>query len=225
MESVRIWLKGNKDYSTGAKLYQLYGKDLRLKSLFKLPENIFRKNMLLQELQKLCPDVKAIKPASLPIKKPVEPAKKRPEPKKEYVWSDKPDAVEQSIYSRWKPLFLEMMDLVSRVGDIAKQGEKDPAKELEAGRMVHRILDLDDELEELYAERQFYLDNGKEKVKFPYGDPCIDPILIPQKLQNHQRYLREQKRKLEKDPSSTEAALLMKKHQWFVDHYSKILKK
>lgn len=229
MESIRLWFNGKKDYATGVKLYSIYGSDMLLKRSFLEPETEYKRKRLEQELSRL---LESSKPAPSVIsptgKKPVMRVQ-IPDPaapaKGKYVWSEKPDDVEQSIHLRWKPIFVEMMDLISRLGDIAKLGEKDPEKQKEAGRMALRILDLDDQVEEIYQERNHYLNTGKQLEKYPYGEPCLDPVLIPLKLQNHKRYLREQKAKLAENPDNTETAKLVKKHEWFCQYYESILKK
>src|SRR5437763_1793794 len=59
-------------------------------------------------------------------------------------WShpDDQDPVEKSLFTSWHPLFLERANLQSRILDVARQGQKDPEKKVEAGQMAHRILHL-----------------------------------------------------------------------------------
>lgn len=232
MEAIRIWFNGKRNYKTGVKLYTIYGSDLLLKRSFLEPETEFKRKRLEEELEKLIrPATPGRAASAAPVGKPVirvqlQPAPQTPQDSvKKYLWSENPDDVERSIHGRWKPLFVEMMDLVSRVGETSRSGEQFPGMAAEAGRMALRILDLDDQLEDIYAERKHYLEHGRLMEKHPYGEPCLDPTLIPAKLQNHQRYLREQKGKLEKNPDNTETALLVKKHEWFVTYYKKALQK
>lgn len=214
----------------------LYGSDLLFKRALLEPRSEYKEKRLLEELGKLCPAAKpsiTINPgpalAALATKQKNMPAvtiaKTSPLKRFRYEWSDSPDRVEISIHTRFKEKYVQLMNLVNRVGDIARLGEKDPGKEKEACNMALEILKLDDQLEDIYAERDYYLGNGKEIVKFPYGQPCEDPALIPMKLQNAQRYVRENNQKLIKEPGNTGIAMLIKKHQWFVDHYKKSLKK
>jgi hypothetical protein len=255
MESIRLWYNGKRDYKTGVKLYALFGKDLQLKRAFLEPESDYKRNKLIEELAKLIKPVKPIirvtasqferatreigtdvKKNGTDVLKTVTSVPIPPKKIYEYRWSENPDEVERTIHARWKKLYVEMMDLVNRLGDVAREGAqeapgarianhvKDPIKEKEAGKMALRILDLDDQLEEIYAERNYYIEKGKELVQFPYGQPCQDPALIPKKLDNAMRYARENRDKLKKDPSNTAAAELLKKHEWFCDHYKKALK-
>lgn len=140
-------------------------------------------------------------------------------------WNEHMDEVEYALHAQWKPVFVEMMELSAKVGDLAREGKSDPYKKVAAGQMALRILDLDDLCDAFYDQREFYLKNGKLPDSRPYGEPCIDPNLIPSKLENHKRYAREYKTKLDADPCNLNAAAQLKKHEWFVDHYKKTLKK
>jgi flagellar biosynthesis chaperone FliJ len=115
------------------------------------------------------------------------------------------------------------MNLTARVGDIARAGKTDPLKKIEAGRMALRILDLDDQLDQIYQERDMYRKNGQLPDKRPYGEPCIDFKQMPVKLANHQKYVRDYKAKLAKSPGNTNLAHQLQKHEWFVSHYKKEL--
>lgn len=231
MEAIRIWLNGRREYKTGARLYSLYGKDLSKKRMFSEAETPYKLQQLTRELEALLVpagsivSVKAVRQVSSGPE-PSPPATSSPPIlKKEYVWSQDADEVERSIHARWKPLFVEMMDLVSRVGDLAREGQKNTAVKQQAARMALRILDLDDQVEALYNERNHYLETGQKKEAFPYGPVCEDPVLIPVKLANHQRYARNYRQKLQKDQSDTKSAEKLKEHEWFVAYYSSIIKK
>lgn len=228
MESIRIWLNGARLYSSGVKLYAQYGDNTLLKRLFAEPGTTdFKVKKLSQALEVLVAvDSKESTKKVEMIEKtqPSQPFSAAPV-KTSKGWSEKMDAVEAALNARWKPVFAEMMDLCSRVGDVAKMGLKDPLKKVEAGKMALRILDLDDECEKYYAQREHYVQHGTMPDAKPYGEPCIDANLIPVKLANAERYVREYKIKLAKDPADVKTAEQIKKHQWFVDHYKQVLKK
>src|SRR6185436_9263303 len=77
--------------------------------------------------------------------------------KPEKRWPEKiEDPVLTALKAQWKPLFAEMMSLTSRIYDVAKAGLHDEQQKREAGKMAHRILDLDDECEEIYIKRDHY---------------------------------------------------------------------
>jgi hypothetical protein len=225
MESIRLWLNGKRNYQKGVELYLAHGQDPTLKRMFSQEaESDYKRKRLYESLKALITTPPPIsKPVASPTKPP--PAKGVVLIPGESRWNDFMDEVEASFHAKWKPLYVEMMDLVTRIGDIAQAGAKDKEKELLAGKMALRILNLDDQIEAIYAERDHYLATGGMLEERPYGDPCIDPMLIPLKLANHQRYIRECRAKLQKDPSQTNLATLIKKHEWFVDYYSKQLNK
>lgn len=239
MEAIRIWLNGKQDYHTGVRLFAIYGNDLALKRSF--AETIvtdYKKKRLLEVLEQLITTAPASSPAipskpiirtpgvvkSLDPQKPTIPQSSPfPDFTPEKGWNENRDPTEQALHINWKPLFLELMNLTARVGDIARAGKTDPLKKIEAGRMALRILELDDQLDRIYQERDMYRKNGQLPDKRPYGEPCIDFKQMPVKLANHQRYVREYKSKLAKQPGNTDLAHQLQKHEWFVAHYKKEL--
>jgi hypothetical protein len=58
MEDVLKWLKSDKDYKEGARLYNLYGKNARLKMLFLKTESTYNREKLFSELKNLVRDYK-----------------------------------------------------------------------------------------------------------------------------------------------------------------------
>lgn len=229
MDIIRKWLNGSRNYTDGIKLYSVFGRDDKLKRMFanEGPSD-FKKKKLAEVLQGMLSEQPASsaprKTSDKTIKEAPAPVVVQPFVNKDKKWSQQRDEVEEAMYQQWKPLFAEMMNLTARVGDIARLGEKDTLKKIEAGRMALRICDLDDELDEIYLQRDQYLQNGQKPVSFPYGEVCIDPMRMPLKLANHQRYVREYKAKLAQKPDNVKFAEQIKKHQWFVDYYSNKLK-
>lgn len=236
MEAIRIWLNGDKDYTSGCRLYAQFGTDKLLNRLFsEKPETDFKKKRLKEALVSIL----SAQPPSLTPKhnqkntaaKPqaiIAPVNAAPQPKPftgTTGWSKVMDDVEASLYEQWKPLYVEMMQLSAQLRDVALEGRTDPYKKIRSGEMALRILDLDDQCEAFYDKRDYYLEHKSLPVEFPYGEPCMDPNLWPLKLANHERYAREQRKKLQKDISDTTAAELVQKHEWFIAYYKKILKK
>jgi len=232
MEAIRIWLNGRRNYEAGVKLYRLYGKDALLKRLFAEPViSPFKIKKLKESLEGLLSASPATvlptinEPAIVQVEKVVD----VPAPVVKEVlttgWNKEMDATEAELYKEWKPLFVELMNLSSRVGDLAREGKTDPYKKIAAGEMVIRICDLEDAVEEIYDRRDYYLAHGKLPEKWPYGEPCLDPMLQPQKLANAERYIREYKNKLLRKPGDPRATEQLEKHEWFAAYYKKILKK
>ena len=228
MESIRIWLNGDRSFTIGAKLYDIHGKDPLLKRLFASPDKSdYKTERLCQALKELlhpknASTEKACSSRKINISADAAEAATVTNKIKSRIgagWSIPMDEVETALHAQWLPLFTELMDLCSRVGDIARAGNK-----TEACKMALRILDIDDKCEDFYNQREFYLQHGKLVDQKPYGEPCIDPMLIHKKLANAERYVRDYKNKLDINPGDLNAAEQLQKHQWFVDYYKKELK-
>ena len=144
-------------------------------------------------------------------------------------WPVEMDEAISALHSQWKPKFLEMCDLMSRIYEVGKEGLKNKSKEKEAGRMALRILDLRDQVISIYADRDHYLVSGRLREKPSPVEDCLDPNLWPQKLQNAQRYVREYRGKLSsmEDTNEKYLAALEKLQYWQseVEKYKKLLKK
>jgi hypothetical protein len=224
MEDIRDWLNSKRDYNTGVQIFLQHSKDGLLRRLFTQEGFSDYKQKKLVSLME-----------GLLINKPKPTAKEMllaakelppPEKKKEPAWSSTRDDVEQSLYLQWREKYSEMVNLQARVGDISKEAtkSKDKSKMDEAGRMALRILDLDDECDDLFWRRDFYKKNGRLPEDEAPMVIAIDASLWYKKLHNHQRYARKFRHIITKDPSNTTAAALLQKHEWAVSEYKKLLK-
>lgn len=230
MEDVRNWLNGSKDYQTGIQLYLKYGdNDLLKRLLTQEGHSEYKFTRLVNALQQMLLTKKDPAKKETPAK-----AVQLVTPKKETIkeipieknWSEKKDTVEQSLFLQWKQTYSEMMNLCARVGELSKEASEknDKSKIDEAGRMALKILDLDDQCDRLYSDRDFYKANGRLPDEENPIEISLDSTLWHKKLQNHERYARKFNGRIEKDPTDTAAALLMQKHQWAIGEYKKLLK-
>lgn len=223
MEAIRIWLNGKRNFDAGAKLYELYGDNKLLKKLFaERPVSKYKEDTLTNELQKLLSKKADVKEkAVIQEKKKIDRVQQEKQP--DHGWSKNMDEVEAALHAQWKPLFAEMMDRCSRMEDLAIAGRTNKQKKAESCRNVLRILRLEKMCDDLYEQRDNYKADGTLPVKKDEGEFCIDPLLMPLKLQNAQKYVRDNKAKLRNDPSNIHAAEQIKKWQRHVDHYKKEL--
>jgi hypothetical protein len=234
MEAIRIWLNGNRNYDQGVKLYLQFGTDELLKRMFreKIPSD-FKKKKLLESLQTLLATAKPTAGQNKTVARPtaaVPPTKKNNTANEtpyapEKGWNKVRDEIEEALHKKWLPLFLTLMDKCSSMYQVALAGLRDPYKEIEAGKQALAILDLDDEIEELYRQRDYYLENKNLPNDWPYGEPCIDAKLIHKVLENHKKYVRTFKKRLKDSPDDVEAAKLLTKHEWFVTYYNSQINK
>lgn len=131
------------------------------------------------------------------------------------------DPVVAALFKEWKPLFLEMNALQSRLHDTAKAGLTDGAKKEEAGRMAHRILDLDDRCTDIYHKRDTYRKSGALPQNITLTDDLVtDPKKWPTALQNAKRYVRDYKLKVKNNPTNAQAAQGLKKWEDRVKYYT-----
>jgi hypothetical protein len=222
MEDIRQWLNGKRDYKTGVEIFLQHCTDGLLRRLFTQEGfSDYKYKKLVSELEGMV--LKKPKPAEV---KAVAVTETAPVKKKEPLWSEKRDEVEQSLYLRWKQTYSEMINLQARVGDLSKEAtkNKDKAKMDEAGRMALRILDLDDECDGIFWQRDFYKKNSRLPEDDAPVEIALDANLWYKKLHNHQRYARKFRKIITKDPTNTTAAALLQKHEWGVSEYKKLLK-
>jgi len=219
IEEIKTWLNTGRNYTIGVKLYDQYGKDKKLKAVFNEEVSEFKKKALFEALKKLLSGKhqmddkvektkgEAIEHISLSQSK----------------WPAQKDEVLGALQAKWRPLFSEMMNLCSRIYDVAKLGEIDSGQKDAAGRMAHRILDLDDQCDEIYDQRDYYLEHKCLPESEKLMSLVVDPKKIPLALQNAERYIRDYRNRLKINPENVNAANQLKKWEWARDEYKKIL--
>lgn len=219
MDDIREWLSGNRDYDAGARLYLIHGKDSLLKKVFSEPVSPFKKQKLEESLKALlsgkAETVKKIEATKETAIQRVSVGNRR--------WSEQMDPTETALHNKWMPIYAEMMNISARLYDIALAGTKDASKKEEAGRMAHKILDLDDECDKIYEQRDYYLKHKKLPTEKGEIELVVDPKMIPLALQNAQRYVRQYKNKLSKKPDDVNAAKKLRQYEWAVAEYLKKL--
>lgn len=226
MNPISEWLNRHGSYDEGVQLYMQYGPDPLLKTLLQGGHTPFKDSRLRLALRRIVPAADTAQPAA--EKQPEKPAVKtdaavKEKPKVFTGWPAEKDEVVAALHAQWKPLFAEMMNLMARVYDVAKSGLKDEARRREACVMAHRILDLDDACTDIYEKRDYYLEHKKLPDEKGPVALVTDEKKYPLALQNHKRYLREYKAKLLKHPGDVKIAAQIKKHQWAVAEYSRLL--
>lgn len=220
MDAIRTWLNSARNYAAGARLYFIHGNNASLKRVFSEPASDFKRKRLQEELTKLITKKEIIvKKVAVTKEKAIEHIAVS-----DRKWPDKMDATVAALKEKWKPLFAEMMNLSSRIFEVAKAGQKDPAQKQEAGRMAHRICDLDDACDAIYQQRDYYMEYKKMPEEKKPMELVVDPVKMPVALENARRYVRQYKNKLKKKPGDVNAAEKIKLYEWAVTEYMKLLK-
>lgn len=227
MEAIKAWLNNRPDYLSGVGLYFQHGKDPLLKRLFLEAHSPFKEGKLRDALQAI---YAAYKNPVSETAKAKETVKRSPFNQYKH-WPAQPieDAVLLAIWQQWRPLYGEMKNLQHRIYDVALAGMTDPNKALEAGQMTFRILDLDDQIESIYAKRNFYYEHKRLPEETPAEQPeeVVDPINWKLLLDNYMKYVRDYKMKLKKTPGHKNAdkwAMKLKEYEAGVLKYKKLLK-
>lgn len=224
MEEIRDWLNSSKDYAAGVQLYLKYGNDRTLKALFtQEAETAFKRDRLFAALKLIYENLRNPTTPKAAIQRQLE---KNNPPENFKYWPPVPisDPVLNALYEQWKPIYAEMMNLSARIYDVAVFGEKDQQKALEACSMVHRILDLDDKCDEIYAKRDYYYEHGALPTLLVETEIVGDPVRWATLMNNAERYVRQYKGKLKKDPSNEKAAAKLKHYEAEQAKYRKLLK-
>jgi regulator of replication initiation timing len=142
-------------------------------------------------------------------------------------WShpSKMDQVEKELHDAWHPLFLEKCHLQNIIYDLANEGKTNREKCIQAGQMAHRILDLSKQCRSFYKKRDTYFTTGQAPMVDAAAEQyAVDPVVALKKLANAERYVRQMKNNLEKNPDDENSKRLLAKWQAAVDHYKEFLK-
>lgn len=225
MQDVANWLK-TEVYDEGVKLYLKYGKDPALKNMFSEGQTDFKRKRLKSVLQEILNNYE--KPT---IKKAIITRQVEHQPiLASFGWPNPiTDEVIRQLHNLWQPKYQELMNLQARIYEVALLAEKGiPNKDFEACQMAHRILDLDDEIEEIYAQRDYYFSNGKlPATKVEETEVVGDPVRWATEHESCKRYIRRYKHKIESNPghpSLAKWAELLQQYEKKAAHYKKLLK-
>jgi hypothetical protein len=231
MTEITQWLNSAGDYDAGVRIFLKYSDDPVLTALFTLEEETdFKRKRLVQALKALLNPATA-RSATVPRDPVIKAAmpKSVPGTMAHSGWPNPiTDPVMRALWDQWRPKYAELMSLQQRLYEVALQGEKgDSNKKLEACQMAHRIMDLDDECDEIYAERDHYLQRGHLPGNSQPVEPVGDPVRWATELQNCQRYVRNYRLKITKDPLNKRVPIWQEKiKDWEQDiiRYKKLLK-
>lgn len=188
MQVIKDWFNSGKNYDAGVSLYMQYGDNAQLKDLFTEFRTPFKEKKLVEVLRGLISvSAEATHTAEKKVTQLVA---------ETHGWPDAMSAELMALKEVWKPLYAEQMNLNARLYDVARLGVDDKNKEQEAGQMAHRILNLRDQIKDIYFQRDYYLENnvfpGKEQV----FKPVVTDIKIAERRLTVRRYLTRLKKEL-----------------------------
>lgn len=222
MQEIYAWLN-NPDYQSGIVLFLQHSRNKRLNNLFRTEaETPYKRQRLIAEMKALLERKEE--------KQPVTEYNQDTHTSSTNGWPPKPitDVVLLALYDQWKPLYDEMLNLQARIYDVAEQAETgDDVKRLQSCQMAHRICDLDDECDAIYAKRDYYYQHGKLPAAPVQKEVIGDPVKWALELQNLLRYERRYKLLLDKEPGhrlADKRAQSLQQCREEIAHYRKLLK-
>lgn len=202
MQPLKDWLNSGRPYDSGVALYMQYGDDRQMKELFKEHRTSFKEKKLVELLKGLINKSTEVKQ-----KEATQTTKLKVENTSTHGWPAKLSKELAALKAVWLPLFKERENLCARLYDVALLGKLDKNKEMEAGQMGHRILDLQDEIKDIYQRRDYYLQHGSFPGREQPFKPVVSAVKIPERRLTVRRYLTRLKNELAKPPTSDKVRL------------------
>lgn len=196
MNTIKLWLEGNRHYTTGVKLLLANTNDSLLVKLFTTEgETPFKRKKLVELLENYSSE----QPENAPVNEQNQPVLTTSPKIRLTAWVEKEAENEALIALRkkWLEVFKTMQDLRSQLLLI-------PTKE-ERCEVAHEILRLDRQCRNFYSDRDYFQQHGQ----MPYRKPVsyvIDPVQMGIRIQSLKRYIRREATELKKNPSDADRA-------------------
>lgn len=198
MELIQRWLKGNRNFIVGKNLYASFGADGALKKLFDQGETVFSKQKLISALEAVLTT-----PAPAAIQTSPEPLKIMPE---------STDSVLQSIQNGWKEKYSKMNLLRHQLEEFGERNDWEALAKCKT--ICKEILELEQEVNHLWGQRDEYLAKGK-LPGMPESDFVIpdNPVEIGKLIEAVKKGIRRNKKKALENPTNPVYAALVKEYQ------------
>lgn len=208
MQLIKDWLNSSRPYDAGVALYMQYGDDGQMKELFTEHQTPFKEKKLVELLKGLLTKSSVVKE-----KEAGQSSKLKIENSGTHGWPAKLTREMAALKSVWLPKFKERENLCARLYDVAQMGKADKNKEMEAGQMAHRILRLADEINDIYRQRQYYLQHGVFPGKPQLFKPVVDDVKVAERRLLVRRYLTRLKTELS-NAAASENVRLNQEKKW-----------
>jgi len=205
MQQIKDWLNSSRPYDAGVALYMRYGDDKQMKELFTEHRTPFKEKKLVELLKSLLNKSAAVKQ-----KEEVKTENLKVNSSATHGWPAKMSKELAALKAVWLPLFKQRENLCARLYDVALLGKTDKNKEMEAGQMAHRILALQDEINGIYQDREYYIKHNCFPGKEQLFKPVVSDVKIAERRLTVRRYLTRLKNELSK-PGSEKVKLKQEK--------------
>ncbi len=198
MELITRWLKGNRNFIIGKSLYASFGKDEALKKLFNQGETPFSKAKLATALEAILNTQSSFQPHTSTDSFKAMPGSN--------------DSVLQAIQNAWKEKYAKMNLLRHELDKYEKRNDWEAVAKCKT--MVKEILELEQEVNQLWDKRDEYLENGKlpgvKENEFVIPE---DPVKLGKLIESLKKNIRRNKLKAKENPNRAEYAALVKDYE------------
>ena len=207
------WIKGGQNYQIGLRIYLEHGENKKLIRLRTTEgESVFKKQKLLAALQEL----KEGKAPSSHNSGLTAATATNDVFVKQWPSARNKDKVLQELWEKARLLLKEIAMIHSTLPHI------DEPQRLQA---AITLLQKDDELDDVYVQRDYYEKHGKP-IGVPDGPVLIeDPYLMAARIANLRLNIRREKQAMKKDSDNGNAALRLKSYLIEYNQYMKKLAK
>jgi chorismate mutase len=195
---IEKWLNGKQNFIVGRTLYETFGKDAALKTLFSKGETAFAKQKLLSVLQ-------ALKSEPVVLREKPEISFFMPMPESD-------DKVLQGIAVKWKEKYQRMKYLGYRLDAFGESNAKEAISSCE--KICAEILELEQECMQLWKERAEYIETGRlAEVKAKEIEIPTDPLALAKMIDQATKNIRRNRKLMREHPDKPKYAQLYNDHK------------
>lgn len=205
-----MWLGGSKDYNVGVRLYRIYGKDEKLKRLFGAEQKTAFKQAQLFAALKNIVEAPAVEQAEK-----VKSTAAQITPAifyKTWTAEENTDEILKTLWEKARLLLKQIGSIHGSLTALADDSDRRSAALL--------LLELDDDLSEVYDQRDYYKKHSKlQHVQAEGKSYLTKPMEIANRIVALNRYVRRYKLALRKNAADTKAAELLKQYDDELAYY------
>lgn len=220
MELITQWINNpRRDYSVGVQLYCMHGGDATLKRLFTAEaETKYKAEKLLKALKAIADGTETIKKAETE-QATIETTTAATQATFYKGWPKESnrDETENSLWEKAVTLLKTIAHIHGTLMHLPSDADRCQA--------VFELLRYDEDLDDVYAAKEYYRENGCLPGKEADLEYLTDAFLIGQRISNLGRYIRREKANVAKNAANVEAVSRLQAFTKEFNYYAKKLGK
>lgn len=210
MKLIDDWLRGGQPYTVGVRLYMQYGADKQMHRLFSSEgESAFKKQKLREALAALATGNK--QPAT-GTHKPTPVASTQEVFAKSWPAAKNTSDTMRDLWEQARLLLKEIAEIHGKLDVVPDTDQR--------RKLAFELLRKDEELDGVYAQRDFYETHQKLPDVAPSFSPISDPYLMANRIASLKRYVRREKQKVAADANNQAAVLRLKQYTEEYNYYA-----